>query len=110
MKSPYQLEAAGEVIREEWDEEAGTEGAQEPRAAEGLWFFTEPAPGGWTAHLPEKQPLHPAAQQMYAFIQPPPRNQAVLLNSFLRKHPWVLTGPGQSLAEQAEPLLSHPAL
>lgn len=66
MKSsegPHQLEAAGEVMREECDEEAGTEGAREPRAAEGLWFFTEPAPGGWTAHLPEKQPLHPAAQQ-----------------------------------------------
>lgn len=66
MKSsegPGQLEVAGEVIREEWDEEAGTEGAWEPQAAEGLWFFTEPAPGGWTAHLPEKQPLHPAAQQ-----------------------------------------------
>ena len=55
MKSsegPGQLEVAGEVIREEWDEEAGTEGAWEPQAAEGLWFFTEPAPRGWTAHLP----------------------------------------------------------
>ena len=33
MKSsegPHQLEAAGEVMREECDEEAGTEGAQEP--------------------------------------------------------------------------------
>lgn len=40
-------------------EEGGTQGAQEPRVAGGLWFFTEPGEGGWAAHLPEKQPPHP---------------------------------------------------
>lgn len=65
---------------------------QEPRIAEGLWFFTEPREGGWAAHLPSPAsglPTHQHSRMFWFAFDPAPSlgNQTAQQGFLLHTNP-----------------------